>query len=246
MANTTAQEIRQKFNLHYDNILSGDAPGLNDYEISLLLTQAFREVVYNHYKGSMTGESVDQTEYTKGLLSQLSVSSAVSGANLVVSATPYTPSLNYTFAVLPADTWLILRESIKITTTNIVVKPINQDEFWVLVENPYRLPNQFRAWRLDESRVNSLSREVLLVSKGAITTYNLTYIQKLKPIVLSTLSSIMAGLVIEGVVEESIPDIIKTNEWLRDLVINRAVELATRDYKTNDLQSQLALNSRVE
>ena len=246
MATTTAAEIRQKFNLHYDNILSGDAPGINDYELSLLLTQAYREIIYNYYKGTISGESVDQTEYVKALLSDITKPGSVSGASLVVSTDPLTSNLTYTYAVLPTDAWLLLKESVKIGDRPTIVKPINQDEFWILVENPFRSPNKYRAWRLDESRTNPTSREVLLISSETVQKYNFSYIQKLKPIVLSTLSNIMTGLVIEGVSIESIPDPIKTNEWLRDLVINRAVELATRDYKGNDLQSQIVTNSRVE
>lgn len=58
----TGQEIRDIFNLHYDNIMSAASPGLNDYEISLYLTQAHKEIIYNYYSGNNKGDSFDSSE----------------------------------------------------------------------------------------------------------------------------------------------------------------------------------------
>ena len=54
----TGQEIRDIFNLHYDNIMSAASPGLNDYEISLYLTQAHKEIIYNYYSGKVVSKKI--------------------------------------------------------------------------------------------------------------------------------------------------------------------------------------------
>ena len=53
-------------------------------------------------------------------------------------------------------------------------------------------------------------------------------------------------LTIEGSSAASLPAVVINNPWFADLIINRAVELATRDYKANALETQMALNTRVE
>jgi len=43
-----------------------------------------------------------------------------------------------------------------------------------------------------------------------------------------------------------IPNSLDNNPFLTEKIINRAVELSTRDYKSNDLQSQIQINKRSE
>ena len=67
----TGDEVREIFNLKYNNINSGVSPGLNDYEISLFLTEAQKEVIENFYSGSMKGYSFEQMEKIRKNLSVL-------------------------------------------------------------------------------------------------------------------------------------------------------------------------------
>ena len=43
-----------------------------------------------------------------------------------------------------------------------------------------------------------------------------------------------------------IPNSLDVNPFLTEKIINRSVELATRDLKSNDLQSQVQINKRSE
>ena len=47
----SGDEIRELFNLKYNNLNSSQSPGFNDFEISMLLTNAQREVVDMYYTG---------------------------------------------------------------------------------------------------------------------------------------------------------------------------------------------------
>src|SRR5215469_532083 len=54
----TGDEFREIFNLKYNNINSGISPGINDYEISLYLTEAQRQIVAEYYTGKITNPSL--------------------------------------------------------------------------------------------------------------------------------------------------------------------------------------------
>jgi len=45
---------------------------------------------------------------------------------------------------------------------------------------------------------------------------------------------------------DNIPIQLDDNPWLAEKIVNRAVELATRDYRENTLQNQVMLNKRSE
>nr|UWG29438.1 MAG: hypothetical protein [Bacteriophage sp.] len=239
----TGQEIRDIFNLHYDNIMSAASPGLNDYEISLYLTQAHKEIIYNYYSGNNKGDSFDSSEKTRTYLSHYVKSETIQ--NLTAASNPPTKDLIYKECILDDSVWWIIRDSVTLSTgRNILVKPIVFDEFWVLVEDPFKKPNGLRAWRLDMSAEGK--RSITLISSRDFTAYNLSYIVRPGALIISDLDNIIPGLTIEGESQYTLPDSLLSNDLLLDTVINRAVELATRDYKRNDLESQIQVNNRVE
>lgn len=243
----TAQQLRNKFNLHYDNIMSGVAPGINDYELSLYLTTAHRNIILDYYQGTVKGDSVDINEKTKSILSMYTISTKVSDTNLTEES-ELDNGFYRTHVSIPIDVWFILKENVVFidTTTSVWVKPIQHDDFWLYIDNPFKQPNKFRAWRLDEAYGDGEKRNVDILSYKGIESYSLTYIQKQQPIVLSNLGNIVSGLAIEGETMTNIPSVVANNEWLADLIVNRAVELATRDYKQNTIENQVALNQRME
>jgi hypothetical protein len=142
----TSAELIQKFNLHYDNILSAAAPGLNEYEISLFLTQAHKEVVASYYNGIMGGDTVDSTEATKSLISRYILTDSASliprnSAVLIKGLYQY-------YIPLKEDVLQLLAERMypkePLQQTNILVKPIQIDQIYRLIENPFRRPSDKR------------------------------------------------------------------------------------------------------
>ena len=123
----TAAELIQKVNLHYDNILSAAAPGLNEYEISLYLTQAHKEVVAGYYNGILGGAPVDSTEGVKSLISRYiltdSILLGVEDSTNYFGLYKHTVVLNHDVLQLLGERILDLKNS-----SNIVVKPIDIDE----------------------------------------------------------------------------------------------------------------------
>lgn len=255
----TSAELIQKFNLHYDNILSAAAPGLNEYEISLFLTQAHKEVVASYYNGIMGGDTVDSTEATKSLISRyiLTDSAGLIPRNSAVLI----KGLYQYYIPLKEDVLQLLAERMypkePLQQTNILVKPIQIDQIYRLIENPFRRPSDKRVWRVDEYvNEESILREVVLLSNFEATEYIYvyTYMKEPEPIILVNLKedpwvsigdlSIMGETSANVDGENGLDKKISPTLW--ELILNRAVELATRDYKENSLNAQVALNRRVE
>lgn len=253
-------ELKNLFNVHYNNLNSTSSPGINDYELSLYLTQAHRERIYNLYDGTVKGSSFDVDEKTKVLLSYYTKAASLSLGQLLNVGDPPTDTFSYKDAVLPDEVWWLLKENLvfnpgfnnKIKQT--LVKPISHDTFWMLVDNPFKSPDKFlsRAWRLDISNsTNHRTVRLVYTQDAPLVSYNFTYLTRPEIIVISDLSDSGTNLSIEGTIISSvddinIPDALIYDMQLRDYIINRAVELATRDYKQNTLDSQLILNSRYD
>lgn len=245
-----ALEIINKFNLHYDNILSAASPGISKYEISLYMTQAIKEIIYNYYSGNSKGDTYDSNEKVKSFLAYFTKDSEITD---FADPVDLHINLNCKDVTLSNDVAWILKENIKGevngNTVSILVKPINEDNFWILVEDPYKRPNKFctRAWRLDMTK-DSVSRVVRLIFplELTLTKYQFTYVPVAPTIIVGDLTEDGEDLTINGENTLQIPESLINNPIFLDVVINRAVELATRDYKQNTLETQLSLNTRVE
>ena len=65
-------EVREVFNLKYNNLNSGQSPGFNDFEISLLLTDAQRQIVDEYYSGThMKRQSFESVERVRKNISSI-------------------------------------------------------------------------------------------------------------------------------------------------------------------------------
>jgi len=191
---------------------------LDEYEKSVFLTNAQKELVTSLYNGKNPyGESFESTEEMRRYLANL-----VKEKNLKpitnTSGTPLGISSNSSFFTLPDDLWFITMESVivdkgKCGETHINVYPTKQDEYQVIRKNPFRGANDRRALRLDLSEDN-----VEIICKFNINAYYIRYIKKLSPIVLEDLPDTL-----------SIDNVSKTTECqLHEGLHQRILELAVR------------------
>ena len=81
------------------------------------------------------------------------------------------------------------------------------------------------------------------MSKYEITDYCVRYIDFPKPFIISDISDVFTGCNIEKYTDFS-PCIF--DSFVEDIIIDRAVQLATVSYKENSLQTQMAVNMRKE
>lgn len=193
---------------------------LDEYEKSVLLTEAQEEIVRDLYNGKLNGESLEKTEELRRSLDGLIktdypelITDKLNGLDK-----------NSKFYQLKDDVWFITYESVELIEgayckNNPVVKviPMRQDEWHRSKGNPFRKPNKRKVVRLDSG--NNVSE---LISEYPIQNYLVRYLSKPTPIILTSLEG---GLTINKLHEVTE---CKLNTVLHRTILERAVELASR------------------
>lgn len=236
------EEFNNEFDILYDSISSGGAPGLDEYEKSVFLTKAQLELVkesngpINKYKASFEGSDKRRADLRELIVDFTTTPSSIDDG---VDVNSYSASL-------PADLFLIKYEAgfyqdpgCEKKVMSIV--PIKYDEYHEKKRNPFRRPNKNNGFRLDiQSDING--KVVELVLSRPIDTYQIRYIKYPTPIVLVDLGGISSeSLSIDG--KNSKTECTLDKELHRE-ILDRAVELAMVAYKQEGLQAQVQLDQR--
>ena len=228
--------MKLQFDLLWNNIMSNQAPGLSDYEISLFLTQAEKAVVIALYNGTAVDsfeETEEVTDYLAPLVRQVTMDSETE------DSVPHIVDGSQVFKIDESNGKLLARtyESCVLDgydcdgpTRNVVVVPVTQDEFWRTSRNPFRGPNSRKVLRLVYDRYNapegetqsSVSKysELVCASGHSVQSYTVRYIAFPPPIIVSDLAY---GLTIDG--ESSQMECI-LNPQLHDRIVLEAVNTA--------------------
>ena len=224
--------VRDRFNLQYNDIFSNKAPGLEDYELSMYLTMAHLEII-DQYSGSL-----DLFEKNRSILSAYIYDKDMVG----VLKTTSTRGMDYQIFTFNDDCWKILTEYV-ITKSNPMgfgIVPVTYDKLNNISNNPNRVPNGLKGYRLDvnsdPTSITAEKRDVKILFKKMNI---LDYITNYEVVYLATPSSF-------DLESNSIPKTLTNNPFLTEKIINRSVELASRDYKENSLQAQVQTNTRSE
>lgn len=220
----TTIEFSNEFDILYNNIMSNKAPGLNDYEKSVLLTQSQESLILDIYNGQFNEDSFENTEevktYISNLVKQVTLSSSSIGDGI---------SKDSKFYQLPNDLWFITYESVILedlklgckSGLEVLVKPVTQDKYFMLNKNPFRRSNERRVLRL------TVGSKAELISPYNIKSYLVRYISKPEPIILEDLTDY--GITIEG--KTQITEC-KLNPVIHRTILNRAVILAKNIWNT--------------
>lgn len=179
-------EFSNEIDVKLNSFGEGTGISLDEYEKSLVLTQAQETIVEQLYNGNL-GLSFEESEGLRRYLSDLVRTVIIEKP--VINSTHKHISKNSKFFMLPDNLWFITYESIIIKDQSeckdgneLMVTPIAQDEYRRTFGNPFRGPNERRALRLD---VNDNMVEI--VSRYEIDKYKVRYIKKLSPIILTYL-----------------------------------------------------------
>lgn len=244
----TTQEFSNEFDVLYNNIMSNQAPGLDEYEKSVFLTKAQLEILKNYFnpKGNKYGQGFDENAKRQ-----------IDFSTLITVAKPplYTPTDDYVkfddrsqLYKMPSDILLVLNETGINTVENgvkrlISIVPMNYEEYARLMSKPWKQPLKNQGWRLFQSagEVDFIS-EVVIKYNSTLTDYKIRYVKRPKPIILANLADEYSNVSIEGLntVTECELDPI-----LHPEILQRAVELAKSAY-TGDLKSSVELGQRSE
>lgn len=226
----TALEMSLEFDLLYNNIMSNAAPGINDYEKSVLLTKAQEELVQAIYDGSFEG-SERMRESLNVLIKTVKYDSA-SGTE----ETNYAVDSSSKFFQFPEDAMFIVYEALEVSKSEkcgddkqlVLVKPTTHDDYYRTINNPFKKARKREALRLNVSiPVKNTETEMLeIVSIYSNYKYVLRYVRKPNPIIIDDL---LYGLTING--EDKKMDC-ELSTILHRAIVDRAVQLAIAAYKT--------------
>lgn len=243
----TTQEFSNEFDVLYNNIMSNQAPGLDEYEKSVFLTKAQLEILKNYFnpKGNKYGQGFDENAKR-----QIDFSTLITAAkpSLYIAPTGYVKFDDRSELYrMPSDILIILNET-GINTVDgvkrlISIIPMNYEEYARLMSKPYKQPLKNQGWRLFQSTggVDFIS-EVVIKYNSTLTDYKIRYVRRPKPIILANLADEYSNVSIDGrtaITECELDPIIHPE------ILQRAVELAKSAY-TGDLKSSVELGQRSE
>ena len=245
----TNLEMSNEFDIHYNSIAGQSAPNIDDYEKSVFFTKAQLEIVKNYYDAlsNRKQKGFEATEKRRIDLKEL----IVNYKNSIPLSLDSGIDINSKFFTIPNNTFLIIQESAKLSSNNNCInnnianiKAISHDEYNLQRSNPFKKPDENTLWRLDIAKYDN-NQIVEIISPYDIAEYHMRYIKYPKPIILKDLTTTFPGenLSIDGFTAETQCEL---NESIHREILDRAVELALRDYKPQGLESKIQLDQRNE
>ena len=215
----------------FDNKEILDSIEFDEYEKSFYLTKSQEEVMIGLYNGTIKGESLEQTEELRRLLSNMvnAMTFESTQALRVVGLTPESKIFS-----LPDDVAFIIFEEITYDDSSLgcynhskaTVVPVRHDEYSRIKNNPFRGPTKYKVLRLDFNAHDGTQQVVEIIPKYTFSSYTIRYLRKPKPIILEELPN---DLTINGSNLVSNGDL---NPLLHQMILERAVLMALRA-KTN-------------
>ena len=237
----TTQEFSTEFDVLYNNISSGQAPGLTEYEKSVFLTKAQNEIIKNYFnpKGNKYQEGFDGNEKRQIDFSMITKTKSYT----TFSASTFDGRINNKSVNLEKDIMMLINEFADVTrdgnTVRLSVIPLNYREYTRLMSKPYKRPLKFQAWRILDNTSGATNRaEVIIGPNDVLTEYTIRYIKRPRAIILSDLE----GVTLDGKNTEQTCEL---DPILHQEILQRAVELAKAAY-AGDLNSNVELGKRSE
>lgn len=222
----TNSEFKNEFLITYDMASKG-APSLNNYEISLFLTQAIRDIIDELYPG------FEYSEYNKRALNPLVVEDVLT----TVITQDYFPNFIATNVVLPNNLYYILQENVILVNQEVdIVEVISEDLDYInkTLQNPFKRPNKRKILRTQIGK-----SKIRLYSTENIHRFKVKYLKKYSPIILSDFTSdtdLIGSETIDGSNQPSQTDL---PVFIHDKIVKRAVQLAVRSLRENNLKTQI-------
>lgn len=234
----TTQEFSNEFDVLYNNIMSNQAPGLDEYEKSVFLTKAQEEIIKNHFNpnGNKYKEGFDDSPKR-----QIDFSELIRVAEGVPIDDVPTLDKRAKLFNLPDDVFIIINESVETDSGVVQVLPINYSEYTRLMSKPYKRPMKYQAWRLISTSTANIIVELILNNTEDILQYKVRYVKRPVPIILTDLSE-YDNVSING--KSSISDC-ELNPNIHQEILQRAVELAKIAY-IGDTASMVQIGERSE
>ena len=223
------KELSLEFDIMFNNVMSGKAPGLNEYEKSVFLTKGQEEILKNYFnpKGNKYQEGVSDSPKRIVDFSPLIIVSKISGATATDAFFK-----NTKIYTKPNNIFLPLSFKLRDNKSNeLIVIPIKDEEIQRLSSKPYKEPFKGYGYLVDNS--TTTKNYEIIVGKSEINKdYSLymRYVKYPSPIILVDLSCIETEFGLESNTL-SINGIraateCKLNPEIHKEILDRAVNLA--------------------
>lgn len=238
----TNQEFSNEFDVLYNNIMSNQAPGLDEYEKSVFLTKAQDEIVKNYFnsKGNKYQEGFDGNEKRQIDFSMIMRTKSYSSESF--SDATFDNKSNTKKVVLDDNIMMFINEFADVTrggsTVRLTVIPLDYREYSRLMSKPYKRPLHYQAWRLLDNSDSNNNVELIIGPSDTLIKYSIRYIKRPRAIILSTLD----GVTLDNISTEQTCEL---DPILHPEILQRAVELAKAAY-TGDINSQVQMGQRSE
>ena len=246
----TVSEFSNEFDVYYNSIATNAAPSIDLYEKSVYLTKAQLEIVKNYFtpEGNKYRKGFEQTSKRRNDLRELI---RTNKSTLQVTSDDAI-SDDSKFFRIPNNTFIIIQEKVLVNDSNacvdgqyVKVKPVTHDEFNIQENNPFKKPHKRVVWRMDYYSQQGNNKNVEIICPFQVSEYKMRYVMYPQPIILTNLLTAFPGenLSIDGTSAEQTCQL---SESIHIEILNRAVELATADYKPQDIAVKTQINSRNE
>lgn len=156
----TAQEFSNEFDVLYNSITNGNAPGVTEYEKSVFLTRAQLEYIQELIKGNTVyGQGVDDTTNVKLQLYPLYKEATYA---------------NFKDDLIAKKVLHILNVEYNLGNKTIPAVPISYDEYTTIKNNPFK-SNKNRAYYIQSSNDIIIHYNRNKVENPACTFYYIEY-----------------------------------------------------------------------
>lgn len=249
------QELSDRFDVAYNNIMSNAAPGLNEYEKSVFLTKAQLEITKNYFnaRGNKYGEGFDQSPKR-----QIDFSMLMQSVKLTkTSSSEGTYDVRGEHYNYPDNILAIVNESLVLKEEGTYhvrqVVPISFEEYSRLMSKPFKEPLKNQAWRLitGVSSDNLSIAEVIPNNNDRKITdryLQVRYVRRPRPIIVADLDQTVGDVTIDGEYKARTSEL---DPSIHEEILQRAVELAKASYASDQsgqaqLQNQMTIGQRSE
>lgn len=240
----TTAEFNSEFDILYNNIMNNQAPGLDEYEKSVFLTRAQEEILKNYFQANSAGnllrQGFDNNQRRPiqwlNLYENINLD-VVNAPDVLISGKSNSKAFIYKEDILfPISEYVTVNRNNK--ETRLVAVTLNHLEHDRLSSKPYSRPLVYQAWKLI---VKDNLVEIVVSPGDVIIDYNVRYIRKPKPIILTDLRD--WNVSIGGLQEITECEL---DSSMHQDVLQRAVELAKASYIEGTIEGSMAIGKRSE
>lgn len=168
----TTKEFSDEFDVLFNSITSNQAPGLDEYEKSVFLTQAQEDIIEGYFNAK---KNKIQEGYDDSKKRQIDFSSLVKTVKLSKTEAPEEKLDDRSVCYpIPEDLFIYINEVCKDKNTRYSVIPISNTEYDLVMTKPYQYPIKRGVWRLitvGSPSIASVVKDILIGNNPKIPAY---------------------------------------------------------------------------